>query len=126
MHILYFIIFESVLFVISSQYFKHQVPRMILLVSGRVLFRIHCSPCCILLPGCQILLLTSLTQERNNKHHPAWKPGDVGGKQHFCSKCQHLETCELISEGGTLQCCLYSVFFILNCSQNGRFFQIRC
>ena len=46
MHVLYFIIFESFLFVISSQYFKHQVPRMILLVSGRVWTRIQCSVYC--------------------------------------------------------------------------------
>ena len=46
MHVLYFIIFESFLFVISSQYFKHQVPRMILLVSGRVWIRIQCSVHC--------------------------------------------------------------------------------
>ena len=49
-----------------------------------------------------------------------------GSKQHFHPKCQYLETCELISEGGTLQYCLYSVLFILNCSKHGRFFQIGC
>lgn len=35
-----FIIFKSFLFMILCQYFQHQVPRIILLVSGRVLIRI--------------------------------------------------------------------------------------
>lgn len=39
-YMLHFIIFKSFLFMISCQYSQHQVPRIILLVSGRVLIRI--------------------------------------------------------------------------------------